>query len=433
MDAPLILAILGIVVFLILTLNGLPVAFSFALVGTGGIIYYRGLDSGLRILGQTPYSWGTDVNLLPLPLFILMGLFIFHARISEDLYEAAHKWTGHLPGGIALATNISSTFFAACCGVSMAGAASMGSIAYPEMKKYNYSPRLATGCIVAGGGLSSLIPPSIAFIIYGYITEESIAKLFMAGVIPGLMISGMFLLLIYTMCKLKPELGPAGRSYSWREKIASLKGIWGVVLLLIIVMGGLYFGVFTPTEAGAMGAFGAFCIALISKRLNFHTFAGATKQTVRTACFILTMVIGANIFNTFLGMTGVTTDLANFLITVDLPRYVILIGVLLLYLPLGMFLDSGAIILLTVPIFVPPLEAMGFNAIWLGVLICLIAEIGFMTPPVGLNSFIVHGVTQVPLVDVFRGVIPFVLVMIIGVILLLFFPQIALFLPNIMT
>ena len=431
--SPVVLALLAIAVFLFLSFNGLPVAFSFAVVGTVGLIYFRGLDAGLGILGHIPFSWGTDANLLPLPLFILMGLFAFHSRISQDLYETAHKWMGRLPGGIALATNISSTFFAACCGVSMAGAATMGTIAYPEMHKFNYSHRLATGCILAGGALSSLIPPSIAFIIYGFLTEKSIAKMFMAGILPGIMVSLMFLITIYIMCKKHPNLGPPGPSYSWRERIISLKGVWGFLLIFVLVMGGLYFGVFTPTEAGAMGAFSAFIIALILRRLTLRNLIEATKDTLKTACFIMTMIIGANIFNTFLGVTGLTSGFSQFLATIDLPPYVILIGILIIYIPLGMFLDIGAVFLLTVPIFVPPLETLGFDAIWLGILIVLIAETGFMTPPVGLNAFIVHGVTKVPLVDVFRGVIPFVIMMLIGIVLVLIFPQIALFLPNIMS
>ena len=429
--SPIFVAVIGIAVFLILSVNGLPVAFAFTVVGAVGLIYVRGLDAGLAILGHTPFSWGTDGNLIPLPLFILMGLFVFHSKISQDIYKAANKWTGQLPGGIAVATNISSTFFAACCGVSMAGAATMGSIAYPEMHKLKYSNRLSTGCIVAGGGLSSLIPPSIAFIIYGYITEESIAKLFMAGILPGLMVSGMFLITIFVICKRDPSLGPSGMPVTWREKLISLKGIWGFVLLFSLVIGGLYFGIFTPNEAGAMGAFGAFAIAMVMRRLTLAKLTRATLNTVTTACFILTMIIGANVFNTFLAVTGLTSQFSQFLTNLDLPRYIILIGILILYIPLGMFLDIGAVILLTVPIFVPPLKALGFDPIWLGVVICLIAEIGFMTPPVGLNVFIVHGVTKVPLLDIFRGVIPFVCAMLIGVVILLLFPQIALFLPNI--
>jgi tripartite ATP-independent transporter DctM subunit len=427
-----LIAVLGIVLFLLLSFNGMPVAFSFAIVGALGLIYIRGLGPGLAILGHTPYAWGTNSNLLPLPLFILMGMFAFYSRISQDLYQTAYRWMGRLPGGIALATNLASTGFAACCGVSMAGAATMGSIAYPEMRRLKYDNRIATGCIVAGGGLSSLIPPSLAFIIYGFLTEESIARLFIAGLLPGLMLSFMFLLTIFIMCKRNPELGPPGPSFTWGQRFRALKGVLGMLVLFILVFGGLYIGVFTPSEAGAAGACGAFIITVASGRLKLAGLVGATKDTLKTACFILTMIIGANIFNSFLGTTGLSSGFSEWLTGLHLPRYLILSGILFVYLPLGMFLDIGAVILLTVPIFVPPLEALGFDPIFIGVLIAVVAEIGFMTPPVGLNAFVVHGVTQVPLARVFRGTLPFAIVMLMGLIILVIFPQIVLFLPNVM-
>lgn len=429
---PLMAAILAIVLFLILAFNGMPVAFSFAAIGTVGLMYIRGIEPGLAILGHTPFSWGTESSLLPLPLFILMGMFAFYSKISRDMYKTAYIWLGRLPGGIALATNLASTGFAACCGVSMAGTATMGSIAYPEMEKFKYSRRLATGCIVAGGGLSSLIPPSIGFIIYGFLTEESIAKLFIAGLMPGIMLSLMFLITIFIMCKRNPALGPPGPSFPFREMLIAVKGIIGMVIIFLIVFGGLYLGVFTPSEAGAAGACGAFLLALVTRRLSLTALIGATKDTFQTACFIMTMVIGANIFNSFLGVTGLTGEFSQWITGLELPRYFILCFILFIYLPLGMVLDIGAVILLTVPIFVPPLEALGFDPIWLGVMIALVAEIGFMTPPVGLNAFVVHGVTKVPLGTVFRGIMPFALVMLLGIILLTIFPKIALFLPNIM-
>ena len=427
-----LIAVLGIVLFLLLSFNGMPVGFSFAIVGAVGLIYVRGLGPGLAILGHTPYAWGTNSNLLPLPLFILMGMFAFYSRISQDLYQTAYRWMGRLPGGIALATNLASTGFAACCGVSMAGVATMGSIAYPEMRRLKYDNRLATGCIVAGGGLSSLIPPSLAFIIYGFLTEESIARLFIAGLLPGLMLSVMFLLTIFIMCKRDPQLGPQGPSFTWGERFRALKGVLGMLVLFILVFGGLYIGIFTPSEAGAAGACGAFLITVASRRLKLSGLVDATKDTLKTACFIMTMIIGANIFNSFLGTTGLSSGFSEWLTDLHLPRYLILSGILFVYLPLGMFLDIGAVILLTVPIFVPPLEALGFDPIFIGVLIAVVAEIGFMTPPVGLNAFVVHGVTQVPLARVFRGTLPFAIVMLMGLIILVVFPQIVLFLPGIM-
>ncbi|MFC1864034.1 TRAP transporter large permease, partial [Thermodesulfobacteriota bacterium] len=392
-----LIAVLGVIIFLALTFHGMPVSFSFAIVGTAGLIFVRGLWPGLAILGHTPWAWGTNGNLIPLPLFILMGMIAFYSKISEDLYQTAYKWFGKLPGGIAQATNLASTGFAACCGVSMAGAATMASIAYPEMNKLNYSQRLSTGCIVAGGALSSLIPPSLAFIIYGFLTEESIARLFIAGLLPGLMLSIMFLLTIFIMCKRNPDLGPPGPSFTWRERFMAIKGVLGMLILFILVFGGLYAGVFTPSEAGAAGACGAFIITVTARRLKLANLIGALKDTIKTSCFIMTMIIGANIFNSFLATTGLTSGFSEWVTNLELNRYIILSGILFIYIPLGMLLDIGAVILLTVPIFVPPLEALGFDPIWLGVLIAVVAETGFMTPPVGLNAFVVHGVTHVPL------------------------------------
>ncbi|MEW6665421.1 MAG: TRAP transporter large permease [Thermodesulfobacteriota bacterium] len=430
--SPVVVAILAIVLFLILAFNGMPVAFAFGLVGCSGLIFIRGLEPGLSILGHTPFSWGTEAAILPLPLFVLMGMLTSYSKISRDLYEAAYRWLGRLPGGIALATTISSTAFAACCGVSMASAATMAGIAYPEMHKLNYDRRLATGCIVAGGGISSLIPPSLAFIIYGFLTETSIAKLFIAGILPGILISGLFMIVILFMCKRNPALGPAGPCFTRREMFISLKGVWGMVLLFLLVMGGLYIGVFAPSEAGAVGACGAFVLSLITGRVNFVALVGATKDALRTSCFIITMIIGANIFNTFLFVTGLTSGFSEWITGLEVHRYIILISMLIVYIPLGMFLDIGAVVLLTVPIFIPPLVALGFDPVWMGVLVVVVAEIGFMTPPVGLNSFVVHGVTQVPLSEIFKGTTPFVIVMLLALAILLAFPQITLFLPGIM-
>lgn len=426
------IAIIAITFFLFLSFNGMPVGFSFAIVGTLGLIYLRGLDSGLAILGHTPFAWGTNGNLLPLPLFIFMGMLAFHSKISHELYETAYKWMGKLSGGIAQATNLASTGFAACCGVSMAGAATMSSIAYPEMHRLKYDDRLATGCIVAGGGLSSLIPPSLAFIMYGFLAEESIGKLFVAGLLPGLMISAMFVLTIYIMCKRNPELGPKGPAFTWSERLLALKGVMGMLILFIIVFGGLYVGIFTPSEAAAFGAFGTFVMTALTRKLKLPGLVAAIQDTLKTSCFIMTMIIGANIFNMFLGTAGVTSGFTEWVTALEYNRYVILCGILFIYIPLGMFLDIGAVILLTVPIFIPPLKMLGFDPIWLGVLIVVIAEMGFMTPPVGLNAFVVGGVTHVPLARVFMGTLPFVFIMAMGLVLLVIFPQISLFLPGIM-
>ena len=269
--SPLVLSILGLVAFFLLISQGISIAFAFAIVGFVGLFLLKGINPAMGLVGMAPYTWASMGALLPIPLFVLMGQFVFHSGISTELYGTAHKWAGRFPGGLALATTIASTGFAACSGASMAGAATMGTVAYPEMKEFHYDPRLSTGCITAGGSLSCLIPPSAAFIIYGALTETSVGKLFIAGILPGLLLAGLYMALILVMCRRNPNLGPSGPSFSLRERLTSLKGVLGVLALFGLVMGGLFAGVFAPSEAGAMGAFGAFIIVLIRGRLNKST------------------------------------------------------------------------------------------------------------------------------------------------------------------
>jgi C4-dicarboxylate transporter DctM subunit len=369
---------------------------------------------------------------LPVPLFILMGQFVYHSGISTELYMTAHKWAGRFPGGLALATTLASTGFAACSGVSLAGAATMASVAYPEMKQYNYDPRLSTGCITAGGSLSCLIPPSAAFIIYGALTETSVGKLFVAGVLPGILLAGLYIILIIFMTRRNPRLGPPGPSYPWREMLASLKGTVAVLVLFIIVIGGLFAGVFTPSEAGSMGAFGAFVIILVRRRLNYRTLVASLRDSIRTTCMILTITIGAMIFSNFLAVGGFSSMFRDWVAALPVSRHIILICILLIYIPLGMVMDGLAMLLLTIPIVYPIILAFGFDPIWFGIIMTLVVEMALITPPVGLNSYVVHGVTGVPLEMVFRGVVPFFLMMLACLALLYAFPQISLFLPGIM-
>jgi C4-dicarboxylate transporter, DctM subunit len=429
---PLLIAGLGLIVFLILIFHNMPIGFAFALVGFVGLIILKSFNPAIQVLGNMPYSWGTTAGLLPAPLFILMGQFAFFSGISGDLYMAAQKWLGRLPGGVALATNIAATAFGACCGSSMASAATFGSIAYPEMEKLYYNRGLATGCIIAGGSLSSLIPPSLGFILIGFLTQTSTSKLFIAGILPGILLSILNIILIIIMCMRNHQLGPRGQSYPWKERFISLKGTWGMLILFIIVIGGLYAGIFTPTEAGAVGAFGALVISLAARRITWSNILQAAGDTMRPTIYITTMIIGANIFNTLLGVTGFSSAFSSFIQGLHLPSIAILSIILFIYIPLGMFLDIGAVIILTVPIIYPPLVALGFDPVWLGILIVLLGEIGFITPPVGINAFVVSGVTKVPLGDIFKGSTPFVGMMLVCVVLLVAFPQITLFLPNLM-
>ena len=296
---PTILVGLALVAFFALVVLGMPVAFSFATVGLIFLSIFRSLEPALLILGSVPFSWASSYTLVAVPLFILMGQLAFQTGISHDLYTAADRWIGRFPGGLASTTTLSCTLFAACTGSSTAGAATMGVVAFPEMQKFNYDQRFSTGCIAAGGTLGILIPPSILFIIYGCLTETSIAELFIAGILPGILLSILFILMITIRCVINPKLGPRGKSYSWTEMFVSLKGVWGMLTLFLLVIVGLYFGIFTPSEAGSIGAFGAFCIGLATRRLTKSGFIDALKSTLSTTCFIITITIGAMIFTAF--------------------------------------------------------------------------------------------------------------------------------------
>jgi C4-dicarboxylate transporter DctM subunit len=425
------IGLIAIVSFLVLAMLGLPLAFSFATVGFIGMVLLRGLGPAMAIVGETPYASIASYLLAAVPLFILMGQFAFYSGISRDLFTAAHKWMSRLPGGLAHATMIACTAFAACTGSSVASAATMSAITYPEMKRLNYSPRLATGTVAAGGALGILIPPSTIFIILGIITEQSIGSLFIAGILPGLMLSGLFLALIFVMVKLNPSLGPPGESSTWREKFRALTGIWGMLLLFIIVLGGLYFGVFAPSEAGTLGAFGALILALI-KRTPVNSLLNALKETASTTAYILFILIGATMFNTFLAIGGVSAALSRWILSLSIPPIVTVIVMLVIYIPLGMFVDPMGAIFLSVPVFFPIVTQLGFDPIWFLVLVCVMIELGLITPPVAINVYVVQGVTKVPMDEVFRGIVPFAGVFLIGIALMVGFPQIILFLPNTM-
>lgn len=426
--SPLMVCLVGLAGFFLLMSQGMPIAFSFGLSGFIGIILLKGLNPALATIGNAPYTWATMSALLPVPLFMLMGQFAYHSGISTDLFIAAHKWLGKRSGGLALATTVASTGFGACCGVSLAGAATMSVVAYPEMKEFNYHPRLSTGCIAAGGSLSCLIPPSAAFIIYGVFTETSISKLFVAGILPGLLLSGLYMTAIIIMCKRDPSLGPTGPSYSLKEKMIALKGVVGIIGLFLFVIGGLFIGVFTPSEAAAMGAFGAFLIMVFRRRLTKSTLITALRDTLLSTCFVLTITIGAMIFSNFLALGGFSALFRDWILSLHVSRHIILITILLIYIPLGMVMDGLAMLLLTLPIVFPIVTQLGFNAIWFGVIITLIVEMALITPPVGMNSYIVHGMTKVPLEEVFRGIVPFFFMMLLCLALLYIFPQIVLIL-----
>ena len=430
---PAIIGLFCIGGFFLLVFLGMPIGFTFAIVGFSGFAAIKGIEPALNLLGLIPYSWASSYMLVVIPLFVLMGQFAFQSGISGDLYAAGHKWVGSKPGGLALATEMACAGFAACSGSSLASAATMGVVAIPEMRKYNYSPRLAAASVAAGGTLGILIPPSIIFIIYGLLTETSIGKLFIAGIIPGILLSLLFMLVIYIMCVRDPKLGPKGPVYSTAEKLKSLWGIWGMLVLFILVIGGIYLGIFTPTEAGAIGAFGAFIITIIRKRMTWDVLIKTLQSTLSITAMIFMIVIGAQIFNSFLTLSGVPSMIAAWVSGMPYPPIVVLSMVLLLYVPLGMVMDSLPMILLTLPTLHPVVMNLGYDPIHFGVLVVIMCELANISPPMGMNLYIVNGVAKdIPMEDIIIGILPFAGVMILFVIIVMLFPQISLFLPNLM-
>jgi C4-dicarboxylate transporter DctM subunit len=429
---PVVTGYIGIAALLIILISEMPIGYSMALIGFLGFLYINGFEPALGLLRQVPYEFFSSYNLSVVPLFLLMGSFALTAGLNEKLYRIVYKWLGHFRGGLAMATIGGCAFFSAISGSSVATAATMATVALPEMRKYNYAPTLATGSVAAGGTIGILIPPSVILIIYGIIAEQSIGKLFLAGFFPGVLEALFYVLTIAIVVRISPNLGPRGPKFHFREKLADLGNVWEVTVLFICVIGGIYSGAFTPTEAGGVGAFGAFFFAVIRKRLSWKNFWESLLATTKNTgmCFII--VMGAMIFGYFLAVSRVPFDMASFVSELPVNRYIILWIILMILALLGCVMDSMAIVLLTVPIFFPVIMRLGFDPIWFGILTVRVTEMGLITPPIGLNVYIIKGISGLPMGTVFRGVIPFVIADICHVALLIAFPSISLFLPNLM-
>ncbi len=431
--SPTVTGIIGIIALFLFIFSRMPVGFVMAIIGFIGFGTLVSFDASMNLIAKDIYSVFGSYNLTVIPLFVLMGQLAYHSGISKRLFDAAYKFIGHWPGGLAIATIGACAGFAAICGSTNATAATMAAVALPEMKRYNYKPELATGVVAAGGSLGILIPPSIIFIVYGILTEQSIGKLFVAGVLPGILLTALFVLTIVIWTTLRPDLGPRGPKAPFREKMESLSGLVETLILFIIIMGGLFVGFFTPTEAGAVGAFGTLILAVARRNLSWKGFITSLVETTRLSCMILVIVAGATIFGHFLAVSRIPFDIANWISTLDLPDFVIMLFIIFVYLIGGCFIDSLALIMLTVPIFYPVITFLGYDPIWFGVVIVLITQIGVITPPMGINVYVVSGVARdVPLETIFKGVLPLLLALIIGTLLLIPFPQIALFLPGLM-
>jgi len=431
--SPTVIGLIGVAALFILIFLRMPVGFVMAAVGFVGFGSVVSFDAAMSIIAKDLFSVFGSYSLTVIPLFVLMGQLAYHSGISKRLFNAAYKFIGHWPGGLAIATIGACAAFAAICGSTNATAATMGAATLPEMKRYNYKPELATGVVAAGGSLGILIPPSVIFIVYGILTEQSIGRLFMAGILPGLILILLFIIAIVIWTRMRPELGPKGPTFSLREKMASLSGLVETLLLFILIMGGLFLGIFTPTEAGAIGAFGTLALALVGRNLTMKGFMTALFETTRMSCMILVIVAGATIFGHFLAVTRIPFDIAQGVSEIQLPRWAIMLIIVAVYLVGGCIIDSLALIMLTIPIFYPVILFLEYDPIWFGVIIVLVTQIGVITPPVGINVYVVSGVARdVPLDVIFKGVLPFLTALIIGTLLLIAFPQIALFLPNLM-
>ncbi len=429
--SPLQAGLLGCLLLIVLLAASLPVAFSLAVSGFVGFALLRGLHAASSMLVLDVYETFASYSLVVIPLFVLMGQVSFHAGISRRLFNAAYKWFGHLPGGLAVSTVGACAAFGAICGSGPATAATMAAVALPEMKRYKYSGELASGAVASGGSLGMMIPPSVVFMVYALLTEQSIGKLFISGIVPGLLITLMFAAMIFIRCRIHPELGPAGPKFTWLERVKALSGMLETLLLFAMVMVGMFMGLFSPTEAAAIGAGGSILIAAIRGKLNRSMLTQALLETLRNSAMVLVIVAGAAVFGRFLAITQIPFALASWLVALPLPSWIVMGIIILFYLIAGCFVDALALIMLTIPIFHPVVLELGYDPIWFGVMIVLVTQMGVITPPVGVNAYVVAGVERdIPLQSIFRGCVPFVMVLIIASALFISFPALITFLPS---
>ncbi|RSE61400.1 TRAP transporter large permease [Alcaligenes faecalis] len=426
-----LISIIGLAVLLGSLFLGLPIAWGMLLVGTLGFAFFTGMEAALTMAAQTSYDTAMSYSFTVLPLFILMGNLVNASGLSKDLYKAAHAFIGHLRGGLAMATIVACGAFSALCGSSMATTAAMGRVAMPNMRKYNYDDRLATGSIAAGGTLGILIPPSVMMVVYGILTETDIGKLFAAGFLPGMIAMLLYLITVLIITAVNPNLGRPGEKASWRERFEATKGVMAITVLFIVIMGGIYGGVFTPTEAAGIGAAATFLLTLKRRGWQPRMYLTVLIEAAQTTAIMFALVIGALVFTNFLTVAGLPNQLLGFIQGIDVSPIVVILIICAIYLVLGCFLETMSMVMLTVPIFYPIVASLGFDLVWFGIIVVVAAEISLITPPLGLNIFMIKNVMpDVPLGTIIRGVTPFVMMDILRLLLLVFVPWIVLVVPN---
>ena len=423
----------GFVVLFALVFVGVPLGFGLLLVGLGGFAVVRGIEAGLAMAGQQILDISTNFGFSVLPLFILMGAFVHRAELSDELYEATNAWLGHRRGGLAMATVAACGGFAAVSGSSLATAATMAKVAMPPMRRYGYQDSLAAGSVAAGGTLGILIPPSVPMVIYGILTETDIGKLFIAGLVPGILLTVLFIFAIAIATWLNPAIGPRGEKKSWGERWRALGKVWGIIALFVLVLGGIYFGIFTPTEAAGIGAAGAFLFALGRRKLGWKRLTESLIEAGRTTGMIFVVAFGALIFSQFVSLAGLSDALVTMIQSLDVSPFGVILVMCIILVLLGCVFDSLAMLLLTVPIFTPILEPLGVDLIWFGIVMIIVVEMGLITPPIGMNVFVVKSaLLDVDLWAIYRGVWPFIFATIVCLALIMLIPDIALLLPQFM-
>ena len=429
---PFVMGLAGIGALLALLACSMPVAFSMAVVGGVGLLaLYGNATPVLSLVADTLHGKFADYNLTVIPLFIFMGQMTFHTGMSAKLFRAAYCWMGWVRGGLAMATVGACAAFGTICGSGPATAATMAAVALPEMRRFKYGDALAAGVVASGGGLGMMIPPSVVFIVYGILTQESIGRLFIAGIVPGLLCAFLFCAVIAVWCRADPGVAPGVARVSWRERLASLRGVWQILALFALVMGGMFAGFFSPTEGAAVGAAGSVAVGAMGRTFRWRDVWRATGETVRMSCMVMVIVTGAEIFGKFLGVTELPMRLAEWLAALHMPRMAVVALAMLFYLGAGCFIDALALILLTLPIFNPVMKQLGIDPVWFGVMIVLVVQMGVITPPVGVNVYVVNGVERgIPLQTVFRGSMPFLFALVAAAALLMLFPGLATWLPN---
>lgn len=430
---PFLSGIIGIIAILVMLVLGVPIGAGMMLVGFVGFAYLTSMTAALNVVGSVSYGLITNYDWLVLPLFLLMGTICFRAGLGRSLFKLAHALFGRLPGGLSIAALGACGIFSAVSASSIATAATIGTAALPEMKSYKYENGLATGCIAAGGTLGFLIPPSTILIIYGILTETSIVELFIAGILPGIIMVIMFMVMVYIRVLINPNLAPRAERTTTREKLSAAGECAEMLVLIALVLGGLIVGWFTPTEAGGIAAFGAILLSLVRKKINWQGIKDGITDAVKTTGMIFFCAIGAFILIPFIARSTIPMELADYIVGLGVSPTLAMVFIILLYLVLGCFIDTMAMVLLTVPIFFPVILELGYDPIWFGIIIALVVEMAMITPPIGMNVYVIAGVaSDVPMETIFKGILPFVLTMALFVVMLFIFPQIVLFLPDLL-